>query len=1028
MKNNTQGRKMLLLLLLLAMVMAGKTQTASKAFDTAEIDKIVLSTMKKGDIPGLSLLLVKGNSQLIRTYGYSDISRRQPVTDATLFQLGSCSKAFTALAVLQLVKENRVQLDMPVQQYLPWFRVRYNDSAVNISMRQLLHHTSGIPWQSIAAIPAADQADALERTVKSINGIQLHRLPGKEYEYATINYDILALIVQQQSGMSFETYVNSRVLAPLGLTHTAMGEPADSSHLATGYKISFLKARAYEAPVFKGNNAAGYVIADAGDMLQWLRFQMGFYPQQSLYPLALQTQQRDESVAPEALKSYAMGWQVSLQGNGEISHTGENPNYTSYIAFRPSLKTGVVVMANSNSHFTPVIGDKIGKLLAGEKIEEVYDVDNGSDVVFTIVSAVLGCYSLLAIAYLFFAFIQIKQGKRYFTKAAGTKLKQQALSLLLLTPLLYGIYLMPQVIGFNWKAVQVWSPDSFTTLVATLLLAIGASTCVVMVNSFFPGKQNGREKAVAVVLVSVVSGIANMALILLITSSLKDTDIALGYIIYYYLVTLFVYIRSRQYVQASLIYITRDIIYKTRLELIEKVFATSYQKFEKLDRGRVYATLNNDIATVGESANMIVMLVTSVITACGIFLYLAMQQFWASVLTIALIFAISVLYSVVSRKTAVYFEQARDRQSDFLRLINGMIDGFKEISLHRVTKTSYQKDIEEVTGSFKEKTTRAQMKFLHASLIGELSFVFLLGAVALGIPKMFPGIPLYSVMNFVVLLLYLNGPLNTILNAVPAVMQLKVSWGRIQGFVKAIPGNLALQHAPAAITEGKLYSFRAENLSYTYTDDEGNATFSVGPVSFEAARGEILFIIGGNGSGKTTLAKMMLGLYEPSAGTLLVNDQVVLPAQVGEYFSAIFSPGFLFDKMYGVDMHEKGALAQKYLCLLGLEHKVTIENNQFSTIHLSSGQRKRLALLQCYLEDRPIYLFDEWTADQDPEYRSFFYRELLPQMKKEGKIVIAITHDDHYFDVADRILKMDMGEMDYVSNGFKVDALFTTNV
>jgi putative pyoverdin transport system ATP-binding/permease protein len=199
----------------------------------------------------------------------------------------------------------------------------------------------------------------------------------------------------------------------------------------------------------------------------------------------------------------------------------------------------------------------------------------------------------------------------------------------------------------------------------------------------------------------------------------------------------------------------------------------------------------------------------------------------------------------------------------------------------------------------------------------------------------------------------------------------------------------------------------------------------VGPVSFEAGRGEIIFIIGGNGSGKTTLSKLLTGLYRPDKGEVLINDKITPPEVLGEYFSVVFSPAYYFERIYNVDLAGRENEIQEYLQILRLENKVSVKDGKFSTINLSGGQRKRLALLLCYLEDAPVYLFDEWAADQDPEYRKFFYRILLPRMRDKGKIVIAVTHDDHYFDVADKVLKMDHGKMEFFTGSNSYQPVFT---
>jgi ABC-type siderophore export system fused ATPase/permease subunit len=257
-------------------------------------------------------------------------------------------------------------------------------------------------------------------------------------------------------------------------------------------------------------------------------------------------------------------------------------------------------------------------------------------------------------------------------------------------------------------------------------------------------------------------------------------------------------------------------------------------------------------------------------------------------------------------------------------------------------------------------------------------------------------------------------------------MQIRVAWNRVREFEKDIPANidpqkmLAPERARGTVDRiiGKdvLFSYESEN-----EEEEG---FTVGPLDFEAKKGEITFIIGGNGSGKTTLALLLSGLYLPEKGDIRIEGKDIGDHELGEYFSTVFSGYHLFEKLYDVDMSKKEKMEQAdhYRKLLRLQDKVEIQDNAFSTIDLSGGQKKRLALMQCYLEDAPIYLFDEVAADQDPGFRKFFYRDLLQRMKEEGKIVIAVTHDDHYFDVADKIIKMDMGQIESVDASYRTTA------
>jgi len=175
-----------------------------------------------------------------------------------------------------------------------------------------------------------------------------------------------------------------------------------------------------------------------------------------------------------------------------------------------------------------------------------------------------------------------------------------------------------------------------------------------------------------------------------------------------------------------------------------------------------------------------------------------------------------------------------------------------------------------------------------------------------------------------------------------------------------------------------------------------------------------VFIVGGNGSGKSTLAKLITGLYLPEAGEIYLNGQLIGANNrewYRQHFAVVFSDFYLFDRLLGLDRQDLDQQAQQYLRQLQLDHKVTIRDGQLSTTALSQGQRKRLALLTAYLEDRPIYLFDEWASDQDPVFKEMFYTQFLPQLRSQGKTVLVISHDDHYFDQADRIIKLDYGQI-----------------
>ena len=966
---------------------------------------------EEADIPGMSVVIIRDGKPALYHLGYADRERKKEVTAATRFELGSCSKAFTALGAYRLAEAGRLDLEAPVSTFIPWLRFSYKGAPVDVTVRQLLHHTSGISWRTIAAIPATDAENALEETVRTLVDVPLHHPPGKQYEYATINYDVVALVMQRITGKPFEQYVQAEILSPLRLTGTSVGRPRGNDDVAQGYKIGFFQPRRFDAPVYRGNNAAGYVVTDARDLARWLAHQMGL-DSTALTPAIRKTHVRNASVAPVDNTSYAAGWFQSLNGDDLVFHAGMNPAFTAFVGFNPARRFGVAVLANSNSDYTEAIGFNLLRLLAGEPLSPETVVDNQSDGTYSTVSFILVLYVLGVIGFMGYVAYGVAKGYRAFGRPGAGKAAEALTAVVALAPFLYGFYKIPNAMaGFTWAPALVWTPISFLAMAALIPGAIAVTYLAYFFTLFFPEPDKHKAALPKLLLFSALSGLANMGLILLITSALQS-GVELKFLVFYFGLTLAVYLMGRRYVQIKLIKLTRDLIYDLRVQLIEKIFSTSYQKFEKIDRGRIYTAFNDDVGTIGESTNMFIMLVTNLFTATAAMLYLASMAFWATVLTITLILSLCTIYYFVSRRTDHYFKEARDSRNVFMRLLNGMIDGFKEISLHVNKKVLYKQDIAGSANDYRVKISAASIEYVKASLIGETVLVAILGMAAFAFPVLFPGIQLQSISMFIIILLYLIGPVNSILSSVPALKRLSIAWNRVQQFLGEIPANARIDFVVTPKKAGGVRQLKVQNLAFSYNHN-GDHRFDVGPINLEVNRGEILFIIGGNGSGKTTLAKLLTGLYEPMSGTICVDGKEMTPAELGEKYSAVFNPHHLFEKLYNIDVLEKSADIEAYLDMLRIRDKVRVlPDGNFSTINLSGGQRKRLALLTCYLEDSPIYLFDEWAADQDPEYRQFFYRTLLPEMRRRGKIVIAVTHDDHYFDVADKVMKMNQGKLE----------------
>jgi putative ATP-binding cassette transporter len=255
------------------------------------------------------------------------------------------------------------------------------------------------------------------------------------------------------------------------------------------------------------------------------------------------------------------------------------------------------------------------------------------------------------------------------------------------------------------------------------------------------------------------------------------------------------------------------------------------------------------------------------------------------------------------------------------------------------------------------------------------------------------------------------------LNTIPSLSRADVAMQKIEALGLSLSSHQSDIGASARSDENPAWtSLEMRGVTHHYTQEMEGSDFTLGPVDLALSPGELVFLIGGNGSGKTTLAKILTGLYSPETGVIRFNGENVTHDNRDLYrqnFSVIFADFYLFENLIGLDDQELDARASRYLAQLQLQHKVRVKDGALSTIDLSQGQRKRLALLTAYLEDRPIYVFDEWAADQDPLFREIFYFQVLPELIEKGKTVIVISHDDRYYHLAHRIIRLDYGKIEY---------------
>lgn len=982
--------------------------------ENSKLGNFIEQQMKKGKIPGLAVAVIKDDKTIYQNgFGYSDIKSGKRVTSESLFELGSNSKAFTALGILKLEEEGKINRKDQISKYIPWLQLIYKGQEVPVTVGDFVYHTSGIPFNSIDKIPESDSSNAIKKTVRTLEGTELSSQPGTAFEYATINYDVLGYLIETITGRSYEEYMENEILKPMGLNNTYM-ELADIErvNMTKGYKIGYLKSLEYEAPTYKGNKPAGYIVSNISDIASWLKIQMGVKELSGINnDLILKSHMPNRRVPPmEDKSSYAGGWFVYQEGGGVITHGGNNPNYSSFIILKPEEQLGIAVLCNLNTQCTEEIAYGIAGILEGKEIKHsVKDLNKSADyiamaiIVSTIMIIIATFYNILR------TLLQIVKKERTLNLGNLRGFFKTVLSFFLILVICYSVYLIPYILynGVSWNFVFVWLPITVKIALYLIYISIWMVYFYALLTNLF---SNNKDKSIfLLVILSIISGFGNALIIFTINIGIGSSNQMKIKLLIYFILGIVLYVYGQKIVRSKLITVTNDTIYSKRIEIIKKLLSSPLEKFEDIEPGRIESTLNNDTETISRFVNILISAVTSAVTLMCCFIYLGFINRYVLLLSLLVILLISSIYFLVGRYANRIGEQARDLQNIFFKFINDLIGGFKELKLNRERRDEFNQEMEESCSKYRFKRGQAALAFANMFVVGELLFTLAIGAIALIFPLILKNLETTSISSYVFILLYMTGPVHAILDVIPDYIEVRISLDRINQFTKELSEQSMPEIELSQSKELNIINLKLDEIEYSYNKKD-NKSFIVGPITYEFNSGEIIFITGGNGSGKSTLAKLLTGLYNLAKGTITINNKKVSVNELSENFSTIFSDFYLFDKLYGINYEGNEDKIQNYLELLHLEKKVEIVNGIFSTTKLSTGQKKRLALLVAYLEDRPIYLFDEWAADQDPEFRLFFYKILLPDLKERGKCVIAITHDDHYFNMADKIIKMEMGK------------------
>lgn len=442
---------------------------------------------------------------------------------------------------------------------------------------------------------------------------------------------------------------------------------------------------------------------------------------------------------------------------------------------------------------------------------------------------------------------------------------------------------------------------------------------------------------------------------------------------------------------------------------------------ESISHGGGYQNIAQDTTTISAATMMLIAAAQQSVMLVASLLYIAVISPLNFIVTLVGILIVTVLYYAHSRYLAREIVAQKDAETNMLMTLEDVVSGFKELRLNSRKSESMQEHIESISASLYKARVRTNDHYCTDLLFADLFFYILLAAIILVLPH-YQKTNASKIMMSASSILFIIIPLQGIVSSGTLIMRATVAIDHLEELENYLDGGLKMKSVSSdTVNEeavSQIQSISLNNIEFKYpnvVNGEGtqNDAFQIGPFSLNINRGEMVFLVGGNGCGKTTLLKVLTGLYQPTAGQLLVNDSPITRNNVDSFrnhISAIFSDFHLFQRLYGYEDVDP-ARVDTLLNQLKISDKTSFADGEFTTIKLSTGQRKRVALVAALLEDRDIILFDEWAADQDPHFRAYFYEVLLAQLKAQGKTILAITHDEKYWHLADRVVRLEYGTM-----------------
>lgn len=525
-------------------------------------------------------------------------------------------------------------------------------------------------------------------------------------------------------------------------------------------------------------------------------------------------------------------------------------------------------------------------------------------------------------------------------------------------------------------------------------------------------------------LMAVTAGAVSAAILAIVNAAAQEPGDVGGHAHYVAMfgLALLAYVISQRYVLVVTTDEVERIVDERRRGLIRKLANCELLGVEKIGHGVIFTAINADAQIISQTAGSLMLGVQAIILIFWTAIYLA-------TLSLPTLFLVAVFLLISAR---IYKKKIESARSELRRannevmalheVVEGLLGGFKEVKLSSRRAAELLQDAMAISGRTAYFRSLAQRALAANFIFSQVAIFILLGTLVFVLPVLSTTFADITVKSLAAVL-FLVGPISGIISAMPQITVANAAAENLLRLEQLLDENVEAGSsgvADSAKTPAKEGAFKSIELRRLhFSRGEGSDRFTVGPIDLGIRAGETIFITGGNGSGKTTFIKMLTGLYPADSGEIVVDGSVIDKIHMQAYrdlFGAVFSDFHLFGKLYGMDPPDP-ARAATMIDEMEIEDKVHIDARRFSTVDLSTGQRKRLALVSVQLEDRPIIILDEWAADQDPHFRAKFYETLLPRLRADGATVIAITHDDKYFHHADRRLHMEDGRIVEIVQG-----------